>query len=50
MDLPDFVDIGLVAMKMDLWSLTMEWKIMPCCAVTGEGLFEGLDWLSEMCK
>ena len=24
-----------------------EWKIQPCCAVTGEGLGEGLDWLSD---
>ena len=24
-----------------------EWKIQPCCALTGEGLAEGLDWLSD---
>ena len=24
-----------------------EWKIQPCCALTGEGLGEGLDWLSD---
>lgn len=24
-----------------------EWKIQPCCALTGEGLNEGLDWLAE---
>lgn len=23
-----------------------EWHIQPCCALTGEGLAEGLDWLS----
>ena len=23
-----------------------EWKIQPCCALTGDGLAEGLDWLS----
>ena len=24
-----------------------EWKLQPCCALTGDGLAEGLDWLSE---
>ena len=24
-----------------------EWKVQPCCALTGEGLGEGLDWLSD---
>jgi len=24
-----------------------EWHIQPCCALTGEGLPEGLDWLIE---
>jgi len=24
-----------------------EWQIQPCCALTGEGLSEGLDWLSD---
>ena len=24
-----------------------EWWMQPCCALTGEGLKEGLDWLSE---
>ena len=24
-----------------------EWKLQPCCALTGEGLSEGLDWLSD---
>ena len=23
-----------------------EWKIQPCCALTGDGLADGLDWLS----
>ena len=24
----------------------LKWLIQPCCATTGEGLYEGLDWLS----
>lgn len=23
------------------------WKLVPCCAITGDGLMEGLDWLRE---
>jgi len=23
------------------------WCIQPCCAITGDGLYEGLDWLSQ---
>mmetsp|Transcript_10509 Transcript_10509/g.18028 ORF Transcript_10509/g.18028 Transcript_10509/m.18028 type:complete len:184 (-) Transcript_10509:196-747(-) len=23
------------------------WQIQACCALTGEGLFEGLDWISQ---
>merc|ERR1719197_331970 len=24
-----------------------DWHMQACCALTGEGLFEGMDWLSE---
>lgn len=38
----------------DLFSLheikNHDWHIQPCCALTGEGLEEGLDWLtSKLC-
>jgi ADP-ribosylation factor protein 1 len=26
---------------------TKQWFIQPCSAQSGEGLFEGLDWLSN---
>ena len=25
------------------------WKVQPCCATNGEGLYEGLEWLSKEC-
>jgi len=25
-----------------------EWYIQGCCATTGDGLYEGLDWLSQV--
>ena len=23
------------------------WRVQGCCAVSGEGLYEGLDWISK---
>jgi len=25
-----------------------KWRIQPCCATSGDGLYEGLDWLSQI--
>ena len=38
-----------VATKMELnrYSRTHEWFIQPCSALTGQGIYEGLDWLAE---
>ena len=33
--------------KLKLKSIKQKWYIQPTCAETGEGLFEGLDWLSN---
>ena len=34
--------------KMELSSLhDRNWYILPTCATAGEGLYEGLDWLSS---
>jgi len=27
-----------------------DWHLQACCALTGDGLFEGMDWLSERIK
>ena len=40
-----------IAGKLDLHSLiNHEWYVQATCASTGEGLFEGLDWLSKQKK
>lgn len=26
---------------------THDWHMQPCCATTGEGLLEGLGWISQ---
>lgn len=46
-DLPKAKDSSEISEKLGLTSMRgREWFIQPCCATTGEGLYEGLDWLS----
>uniref|UniRef100_A0A7S0F6C7 ADP-ribosylation factor n=1 Tax=Craspedostauros australis TaxID=1486917 RepID=A0A7S0F6C7_9STRA len=45
-DLPTAYDAATLANKLDLQAVKHQWFIQPCCASTGEGLYEGLDWLS----
>lgn len=45
-----FIDFNLeISAKMKLQELvrTHTWYIQSACATTGEGLYEGLDWLSS---
>lgn len=45
-DLPNTMTMDEIKDKLDLTSLIKrKWKIQPCCALTGEGLLEGLDWI-----
>lgn len=36
--------------KFQMEKMRRPWKVQGSCAVTGEGLYEGLDWLSEQQK
>jgi small GTP-binding protein len=45
-DLPNALDAGTLANNLELASVRNDWYIQPCCATQGEGLYEGLDWLS----
>ena len=47
MDLPRAMKPADIKDKLGLNRLKREWYLQPCCATTGEGLFEGLDWLSD---
>lgn len=43
--------VSEIMSKLELDTLKgREWKIQGCCAVTGDGLFEGLDWLNATLK
>lgn len=50
-DLPHAMDANEVKNKLELLNLKQRtWYIQPCCATTGEGLFDGLDWLASQLK
>lgn len=47
-DLAGALDIKAMAQQLDLSQMCSNpWYIQPCVATTGQGLYEGLDWLSS---
>ena len=36
--------------KLGLNSLRREWYLQGTCAITGDGLYEGLDWMAKALK
>lgn len=47
-DLPNAMSVAEITDKLGLHSLRQRrWYIQACCATSGEGLYEGLDWLSN---
>ncbi|XXG56232.1 hypothetical protein AAC387_Pa03g3706 [Persea americana] len=47
-DLPNAMSVSEITDKLGLHSLRQRrWYIQSACATTGEGLYEGLDWLSD---
>ena len=47
-DLPDAMNAEDLACTLGLHSLqNREWHVQETCATTGDGLYEGLDWLSS---
>ena len=47
-DLPDSIDCGDIAKKIDLNSIKQRWYIQPCCALNEtSGIYEGLCWIHE---
>ena len=49
MDLPYAMSTAEITQAMELNKLkSKNWFLQPCCAHTGEGLLEGLNWLSNV--
>jgi len=47
-DLPNAMSVSEITDKLGLHSLgSRKWYIQATCATTGDGLYEGLDWLSS---
>eukprot|EP01120_Amphizonella_sp_Union-15-10_P014929 TRINITY_DN746_c0_g1_i6.p1 TRINITY_DN746_c0_g1~~TRINITY_DN746_c0_g1_i6.p1 ORF type:complete len:162 (-),score=32.14 TRINITY_DN746_c0_g1_i6:24-509(-) len=50
-DLPNAMSVAEVTDKLGLHSLrSRQWYIQATCATTGDGLYEGLDWLANCLK
>ncbi|KAJ6915341.1 ADP-ribosylation factor 1-like [Populus alba x Populus x berolinensis] len=50
-DLPGALDAAAVTEALELHKIkSRQWAIFKACATKGEGLFEGLDWLSNTLK
>lgn len=49
-DLPHAMTASMLVEKLDLNRLRNRWCIQGCCAVNGQGLCEGLDWLGTALK
>jgi ADP-ribosylation factor protein 1 len=48
-DLPGALPVDEVAKQFDLSTLRdREWFVQACCATNGEGVYEGLNWLSKV--
>ncbi|EFC39591.1 ARF/SAR family small GTPase [Naegleria gruberi] len=46
-DLPRAANVKDMVNTLKLHEIKQEWYIQPCSALSGNGLFEGLDWLSS---
>eukprot|EP01108_Squamamoeba_japonica_P004984 TRINITY_DN38_c0_g1_i2.p1 TRINITY_DN38_c0_g1~~TRINITY_DN38_c0_g1_i2.p1 ORF type:complete len:181 (+),score=62.68 TRINITY_DN38_c0_g1_i2:60-602(+) len=47
-DLPNAMSVAEVTDKLGLHEMrNRKWYIQGCCATSGDGLYEGLDWLSR---
>jgi ADP-ribosylation factor protein 1 len=48
-DLPNALTTAQVTEQLGLHGLyNRKWYCQSCCATTGDGLYEGLDWLSNV--
>lgn len=46
-DLPRAMSVGEITEALRLSGVQQPWLVQPSCAVSGAGLVEGLDWLSD---
>jgi len=49
-DLPNAMSAALLIDRLRLQQVRQQWYIQASCAATGDGLYEGLDWLAKTCR
>ena len=49
-DLPNALTISEITERLELSKLKIKWNIQGCVGTTGQGLYEGLDWLASKLK
>lgn len=50
-DLPKAMKVGEIAQSLGLHNMrNRQWFVQPTCATTGDGLYEGLSWLTSVTK
>ena len=47
MDAPEAMPTGDVVARLNMQALRQQWFVQGSCALTGQGLYEGLDWLTQ---
>lgn len=47
-DLPHSMSAAEITDKLGLHSYRRQWHLQSCCATTGDGLYEGLDWVTTV--
>ena len=47
-DLPNAMAVNQLGAQLNIpRMISRNWKIQGCCAVSGDGLYEGLDWMKK---
>lgn len=46
-DLPNAMKVKEITEKLGLQKLRRDWYVQGCSAPSGDGLYEGLDWLAK---
>jgi ADP-ribosylation factor protein 1 len=49
-DMTHVMEVNEITEKLGLRRIKHKWRIQPCSAITGDGLYEGLQWLSDELK
>lgn len=50
-DLKESMSAAEISKQLDLTSIKKhQWHIQSCCALTGEGLYQGLEWIAQRIK